>query len=279
MKFDNTAYVYSNIINSSMIKNGDAIVYSIATLAFDESRSNSSFADVIGTESNIDIALGKHKTGYDNATVYTNNTEIISAPSKSFIKNICYSTTPIPITQYEYHIDILRNKQFSSTKMNIALSESYTNTLNANMANIISASPFNEVIPFVTKNILLIDESFELPFTEVQATVLDFTKNNVENSNTFGNFTVLIDDNTEMEKPSINYYEPINMTVQKDEFIEIVTPENAQYIDPIPDGFLYINRSLKGTFVKSGKYNLKIIYNPETYQELNVTVPAYKRTY
>ena len=71
-------------------------------------------------------------------------------------------------------------------------------------------------------------------------------------------------------------YSDMSLVIQKNCFIEIKMPESVKDVVNIPDSLIYLPGYIKGTFTKSGEYNIKIKY-PDGEQILNIIVPYYQR--
>ena len=76
------------------------------------------------------------------------------------------------------------------------------------------------------------------------------------------------------DKP-INYQD-MSIIIQKNSFIEIKLPDNVSEVINLPENLIYLTGYIKGTFTKSGEYNIKIKY-PDGEQILNIIVPYYQR--
>lgn len=74
----------------------------------------------------------------------------------------------------------------------------------------------------------------------------------------------------------VSNYTDMSLVVQKNSFIEIKTPDSVLEVINLPDGLTYLPGYIKGTFTKSGEYNIKIKY-PDGEQILNIVVPYYQR--
>lgn len=68
----------------------------------------------------------------------------------------------------------------------------------------------------------------------------------------------------------------MSLVVQKNSFIEIKIPEDVIDVVNLPDTLMFLPGCIKGTFTKSGEYNIKIKY-PNGEQILNIIVPYYQR--
>ena len=71
-------------------------------------------------------------------------------------------------------------------------------------------------------------------------------------------------------------YSDMSLVTQKNSFIEIKIPENVTDIIDLPESLTYLPGYIKGTFTKSGEYNIKIKYR-DGEQILNIIVPYYQR--
>ena len=71
-------------------------------------------------------------------------------------------------------------------------------------------------------------------------------------------------------------YPNMSLVVQKNCFIEIKMSENVKDVINLPEALMYLPGYIKGTFTKSGEYNIKIKY-PDGEQLLNIVVPYYQR--
>ena len=71
-------------------------------------------------------------------------------------------------------------------------------------------------------------------------------------------------------------YTNMSLVVQKNSFLEIKIPESVINIINLPEDLIFIPGYIKGTFTKSGEYNIKIKY-PDGEQILNIVVPYYQR--
>ena len=74
----------------------------------------------------------------------------------------------------------------------------------------------------------------------------------------------------------VSNYTDMSLVVQKNCFIEIKTPNNVSEVINLPEDLTYSPGYIKGTFTKSGEYNIKIKY-PDGEQILNIMVPYYQR--
>lgn len=71
-------------------------------------------------------------------------------------------------------------------------------------------------------------------------------------------------------------YSDISIVVQKNSFIELKVSDSVTDVVNLPDDLMYLPGYIKGTFTKSGEYNIKIKY-PDGEQILNIIVPYYQR--
>lgn len=71
-------------------------------------------------------------------------------------------------------------------------------------------------------------------------------------------------------------YSDISIVVQKNSFIELKVSDSVTDVVNLPDDLMYLPGYIKGTFTKSGEYNIKIKY-PDGEQLLNIIVPYYQR--
>lgn len=71
-------------------------------------------------------------------------------------------------------------------------------------------------------------------------------------------------------------YTDMSIVVQKNCFIEIKIPNTVSGVTNIPDGLMYSPGFIKGTFTKSGEFNIKVKY-PDGEQIINIIVPYYQR--
>lgn len=93
----------------------------------------------------------------------------------------------------------------------------------------------------------------------------------------FKGFEVNVTNKTEVIIPSGNSsYDNISIVVQKNCFIEMVISDKIIAIEDLPDDLEYLPGYIKGTFTKSGEYNVKLKY-PDGEQILNIIVPYYQR--
>lgn len=74
----------------------------------------------------------------------------------------------------------------------------------------------------------------------------------------------------------VSHYSDMSLVVQKNSFIEIKVPKTVSEVTNLPDDLIYLPGYIKGTFTKSGEYNIKIKY-PDGEQLLNIIVPYYQR--
>lgn len=93
----------------------------------------------------------------------------------------------------------------------------------------------------------------------------------------FSGVSVNVNNKVEITIPDkISNYTDMSIVVQKNCFIEIKTPDNVSEVINIPEDLTYSPGYIKGTFTKSGEYNIKIKY-PDGEQILNIIVPYYQR--
>lgn len=98
-----------------------------------------------------------------------------------------------------------------------------------------------------------------------------------ETKTIFSGVSVNVNNKIEITIPDkISNYTDISIVVQKNCFIEIKTPDNVSEVINIPEDLTYSPGYIKGTFTKSGEYNIKIKY-PDGEQILNIIVPYYQR--
>ena len=74
----------------------------------------------------------------------------------------------------------------------------------------------------------------------------------------------------------VSHYSDMSLVIQKNCFMEIKIPETVSEVINLPDDLMYLSGHIKGTFTKSGEYNIKIKY-PDGEQILNIIVPYYQR--
>lgn len=102
--------------------------------------------------------------------------------------------------------------------------------------------------------------------SEEKKSVLSFAGTTV---NVNSKIEVIIPDKT-------SNYTDMSLIVQKNSFIEIKMLDNVSDVINLPEDLIYFPGYIKGTFTKSGEYNIKIKY-PDGEQILNIIVPYYQR--
>lgn len=102
--------------------------------------------------------------------------------------------------------------------------------------------------------------------SEEKESVLSFAGTTV---NVNSKIEVIIPDKT-------SNYTDMSLIVQKNSFIEIKMLDNVSDVINLPEDLIYLPGYIKGTFTKSGEYNIKIKY-PDGEQILNIIVPYYQR--
>lgn len=102
--------------------------------------------------------------------------------------------------------------------------------------------------------------------SEEKESVLSFAGTTV---NVNSKIEVIIPDKT-------SNYTDMSLIVQKNSFIEIKMLDNVSDVINLPEDLIYFPGYIKGTFTKSGEYNIKIKY-PDGEQILNIIVPYYQR--
>lgn len=98
-----------------------------------------------------------------------------------------------------------------------------------------------------------------------------------ESITTFSAITVNVNSKLEVVIPEKGTnYSDISIVVQKNSFIELKISDSVTDVVNLPDDLMYLPGYIKGTFTKSGEYNIKIKY-PDGEQILNIIVPYYQR--
>jgi hypothetical protein len=98
-----------------------------------------------------------------------------------------------------------------------------------------------------------------------------------ESSLAFASTTVNVNSKVQVVIPEKSTdYSDMSLVIQKNSFIEIKVPDGVMNIINLPEQLTYLPGYIKGTFTKSGEYNIKIKY-PDGEQILNIIVPYYKR--
>lgn len=98
-----------------------------------------------------------------------------------------------------------------------------------------------------------------------------------ESVTTFSAVTVNVNSKIEVVIPEKGTdYSDISIVVQKNSFIELKVSDSVTDVVNLPDDLMYLPGYIKGTFTKSGEYNIKIKY-PDGEQLLNIIVPYYQR--
>ena len=93
----------------------------------------------------------------------------------------------------------------------------------------------------------------------------------------FAGVTVNVNSKIEVIIPDkTSNYTDMSLIVQKNSFIEIKMLDNVSDVTNLPEDLIYLPGYIKGTFTKSGEYNIKIKY-PDGEQILNIIVPYYQR--
>lgn len=93
----------------------------------------------------------------------------------------------------------------------------------------------------------------------------------------FAGVTVNVNSKIEVIIPDkTSNYTDMSLIVQKNSFIEIKMLDNVSDVINLPEDLIYFPGYIKGTFTKSGEYNIKIKY-PDGEQILNIIVPYYQR--
>lgn len=93
----------------------------------------------------------------------------------------------------------------------------------------------------------------------------------------FAGTTVNVNSKVEVIIPDkTSNYTDMSLIVQKNSFIEIKMLDNVSDVTNLPEDLIYLPGYIKGTFTKSGEYNIKIKY-PDGEQILNIIVPYYQR--
>ena len=93
----------------------------------------------------------------------------------------------------------------------------------------------------------------------------------------FAGTTVNVNSKVEVIIPDkTSNYTDMSLIVQKNSFIEIKMLDNVSDVTNLPEDLIYFPGYIKGTFTKSGEYNIKIKY-PDGEQILNIIVPYYQR--
>lgn len=99
---------------------------------------------------------------------------------------------------------------------------------------------------------------------------------NQETKAIFSGVSVNVNSKIEVVIPVNSSYTDMSIVVQKNSFIEIKIPDNVSEVINLPEDLSYSLGYIKGTFTKSGEYNIKIKY-PDGEQILNIVVPYYQR--
>lgn len=98
-----------------------------------------------------------------------------------------------------------------------------------------------------------------------------------ESVTSFSAITVNVNSKIEVVIPEKGTdYSDISIVVQKNSFIELKVSDSVTDVVNLPDDLMYLPGYIKGTFTKSGEYNIKIKY-PDGEQILNIIVPYYQR--
>ena len=98
-----------------------------------------------------------------------------------------------------------------------------------------------------------------------------------ESVTSFSSVTVNVNSKVEVVIPEKGTnYSDISIVVQKNSFIELKVSDSVTDVVNLPDDLMYLPGYIKGTFTKSGEYNIKIKY-PDGEQILNIIVPYYQR--
>lgn len=172
----------------------------------------------------------------------------------------CYSYGLIPYTAYvdevRPSINTLNFVRFSKIR-DKQIQENQIFNYSAPRSYIISLQPTN--IKYNPKSVTVT----ELIYKQKEKS-LTSTSVNVHNK-----VEVIIPD-------KISNYTDISLVVQKDCFLEIKISNSATNVTDIPEGLTYIPGYIKGSFLKSGEYNIKIHYS-DGEQIINIIVPYYKR--
>lgn len=92
----------------------------------------------------------------------------------------------------------------------------------------------------------------------------------------FSGVSVNVNSKIEVIIPVNSSYTDMSIVVQKNSFIEIKIPDNVSEVINLPEDLSYSQGYIKGTFTKSGEYNIKIKYL-DGEQILNIVVPYYQR--
>lgn len=96
-----------------------------------------------------------------------------------------------------------------------------------------------------------------------------------ENSLAFNGTTVNVNSKLEVIIPEADYSN-ISIVVQKNSFIEIKVPDGVINIIDLPESLMYLSGYIKGTFVNSGEFNIRLKYY-DGEQIINIMVPYYQR--
>lgn len=107
-------------------------------------------------------------------------------------------------------------------------------------------------------------------------TIIVYDSESKESALTFSGTSVNVISKAEVVIPETSNYSDMSLVIQKNSFVEIKVPENVSAIINLPEELTHITGYIKGTFTKSGEYNIKIKY-PDGEQILNIVVPYYQR--
>lgn len=114
-----------------------------------------------------------------------------------------------------------------------------------------------------------------IKYNPKSAIVIDSTQR--ESAMAFSGVTVNVNSKIEVVIPEKGTdYSDISIVVQKNSFIELKISDSVTDVVNLPDDLMYLPGYIKGTFTKSGEYNIKIKY-PDGEQILNIIVPYYQR--
>ena len=124
------------------------------------------------------------------------------------------------------------------------------------------------IVGIITKNNMIYTDTSVIK-------ILDFTQK-VNNNKNFIPVSVNVTDKTSITIPDVNDMQNISIVIQKNNFFELELSSVPNNIIGLPSGITWIGNKIKGTFIDSKEYNLKITYN-QGEQNINIIVPYYER--